>query len=135
MEKKLINLEKKKASEKNGEFNQPAGITVNTNSLYICDSTNNRIQVIDKENGKFIHLWDHGEISIYDPRSILLNEELLYVGDNGGIQVFTKWGQFIQLFGRHGSGPGEFTVVTSVCIVNDKLFCIDHANHRIQVWN
>jgi len=123
-----------RASQNEGEFNQPAGITLNNKCLYICDSSNHRLQVIDKENGNFIRLWKDGKRAIHDPRSIVLNEQVLYVGDAYGIQAFTKRGRFIQVFGKDGSGEGEFKVVTGVCILNDKLYCIDYANYRIQVW-
>jgi len=119
----------------NGEFNCPADLTVNEKYLYVCDYGNDRVQVLDKENGKFICEWKEGQRKIVRPTSILLYENLFYLGDLDGIQVFTKAGQCIQLFGRYGYNEGEFSNIRGVCIVNDKLYIVDGLNCRIQVWN
>jgi len=118
-------------SQKNGEFNCPAGITIEKQDLYVCDSGNDRIQVVNKENGSFIHQWTTSR-----PLSLLIDQNLLYVGDTTGIQVFTKDYQCIQTIGSRvlGSGPGEFRYVSGLCIVNDKLYIVDNSNERIQVF-
>jgi len=108
---------------------------VNEKYLYVCDNRNGRVQILDKENGNFIHQWKDGQRSFAYPQTILLYEHLFYVGDRDGIQVFTKENKCIQLVGSYGSGKGEFRGVTGVCIVNDKLYIVDYGNHRIQVWN
>ena len=46
------------------------------------------------------------------------------MGDWDGIQEFTKEGKCIQLFGSFGSGKGECHMITSVCIVDDKLYFV-----------
>jgi len=61
--------------------------------------------------------------------------KIFSVGDWNGIQVFTKEGKCIQLFGSYGKGKGEFRRVSGVCIGNDKLYIVDQGNFRIQVWN
>jgi len=134
MEKKEIKkFGSKESSSKNGEFNCPEGLTVNQKYLYVCDLCNHRVQVLDKENGKFICEWKDGQRKIKDPMSILLHENLFYFGDCYGIQVFTKEGKCIQSFGSPGSGKKECDEVTGICIVDDKLYIVD--NPRIQVWN
>jgi len=42
-----------KASSKEGEFRCPRGITVDEKYLYICDSWNERLQVLDKKKWKY----------------------------------------------------------------------------------
>jgi len=133
--KEIKKFGKKEKSQKNGEFNGPYGITVNEKYLYVCDRGNNRVQILDKENGNFIHQWKDGQRSFESPQSILLYEHLFYVGDRNGIQVFTKENKCIQLIGSFGFDKGEFCVAAGVCIVNDKLYIVDYGNIRIQVWN
>jgi len=108
---------------------------VNEKYLYVCDWGNDRVQILDKENGNFIYQWKSGQRSFRFPLSILLYEQLFYVGDQHGVQVFTKENQCIQLFGSYGSGKGSFNLVSGVCIVNGKAYIVDNGNHRIQVWD
>jgi len=122
--------------EKEGQFHSPSGVTVNENYLYICDRNNHRLQVLDKKNGNFICQWKVGQRSLQYPYSNLLYENLLYVGDLFGIQVFTNEGKFIQIIGRWGyKKKGEFDGVVGLCIVNDQLYINDANNARIQVWD
>jgi len=134
--KEINKFGSKEQSEAEGKFHYPTGVTVDEEYLYVCDCANDRVQVLDKKNGTFICQWKNGQRSISRPRSILLYEHLFYVGDNYGIQVFTKQGTCIQVFGSSniGSDKGEFDAVTGLCIVNDKLYIVDYCNRRIQVW-
>jgi len=135
--KEIDKFGSKNESEADGEFYCPRGIAVDEEYLYVCDSYNDRVQVVDKKNGTFICQWKNGQRSIYYPLSILWYEHLFYVGDRYGVQVFTKQGKCNQVFGisKDGSGKGEFDVVTGLCMVNDKLYIVDCCNSRIQVWS
>jgi len=118
-----------------GQFNTPYGITVNERYLYVCDCFNHRVQVLDRENGKFILLLKDEQKNFHNPQMILLDEELVYIGDNNGIQVWTKESKCIQRIGCSRGNEGEFRLVRGFCIVNDKIYIVDHGNSRIQVWN
>jgi len=122
-------------SQKVGKFDCPWGVTVNEKNLYVCDCYNHRIQVIDKENGTFICQWKGKERLLKYPRAILLYDNLLYVGDLNGIQVYTKDSECIQIFGSEGSGKEEFQGIRGLCMRDDKLYIVDCLNNRIQVWN
>jgi len=128
------------SSKKEGEFWHPAGITIDQQYLYVCDRSNQRVQMLNKDNGTYISLWKMGERLFSYPQSILLYENYLYIGDWYGIQVFTTEQnnrKCIQVIGisAFGSSKGMFRVVTSFCIVNDKLYIVDTDNKRVQVWN
>jgi len=70
------------------------------------------------------------------PQPILLDDNMLYVGDQSGIQVFTKEEyKCVQLFGDYGPKKGEFNMVRGLCIVNGILYIVDGQNVRIQAWN
>jgi len=122
-----------------GEFDKPVGITVDEKYLYVCDYFNNRVQVLDKDKGNPIDCWEKGKRPFSQPQSIYLHETLLYIGDTWGIQLFpTDLGQkriCIQSIGTYGSHQGEFSYVSGLCIVNEKLYIVDQFNKRIQVWN
>jgi len=135
--KEIHKFGSKEESNAEGKFNYPRGVTVDEEYLYVCDFWNHRVQVLNKENGKFICQWKNGKRSFLAPRSILLFEHLFYVGDGYGIQVFTKQGKCVQVFGasEKGSGKGEFNGVRNLCIANAKLYIVDYFNKRIQVWS
>jgi len=43
--------------ELEGQLRNANGITVDSKSIYICDTTNHRLQVWLRENGKFLQAW------------------------------------------------------------------------------
>ena len=51
----------------------------------------------------------------------------VFVGDsqNGEVRVFGLDGQHRRTFGRFGEGPGEFTYITSLAWVDDRLLTLD----------
>jgi len=127
------------ASSAQGEFNNPCGLTVNDNTLYICDSRNHRIETFFTQDDSFVREWgrygsEKGQFKL--PYIIYCCEDIVYVGDNLSVQLFTSEGLFIQRIGNfeEGDEEGEFNDVCGVCVVNDKLYVSDHRNTRIQVF-
>lgn len=120
-----------------GEFTQPDGLTVDEKYLYVCDKWLNRLQVVDKENGNSIRQWNKGQRLFKQPTSVLLHENLLYVGDMAGVQVFTREGEFVQSIGKgeFGSGEGECQVASGLLMIKDRLYIADFYSQRVQVWN
>ena len=88
---------------KEGEFNDPYGLTLNDNQLYICDCKNHRIQVFNLDL-KFIrsigsHGKGEGEFDLpYDVK--FDSDHNMYVAewDGGRVQVLNKNGQYIRFF-------------------------------------
>jgi len=131
-------------SKENGEFDSPFGLAVDEHCLYVCDYRNHRIQVVTKDNGNFIRQWgSEGLIeksTFYFPNSILLYDELLYVGDMYRVQVFTIEGEFIHYIGtdkgyyKKRQNQGSFDIARGLCIVDARIYVSDTYNHRIQVF-
>jgi len=117
-----------KASNKDGEFHDPQGLTINKDSLYVCDNLNHRIQVLDKENGKFLYQWGkHGkekEGEFISPNCILFYQDFLYIGDQYRVQLFDSKGVFIT---KVGDEP------CSMCLVDERLYIVDIYS-RMQVF-
>ena len=58
----------------------------------------------------------------------------MYVADTGNhrIQKLTTGGQFLQKFGQHGSGQGQFNLPISVSVdQRDRMIVADSDNHKI----
>ena len=86
-----------------GEFEDPYGITLHENELYVCDCNNHRIQVFDL-NLTFIrsigsHGKGEGEFDL--PYDVKFDSDCnMYVAecDGGRVQVLDKDGKFIRMF-------------------------------------
>jgi hypothetical protein len=76
------------------------------NPLLVSDLANNEIKIdLETIDGSFL-----GPI-----RDVKVFRDLLFVADTK-ISIFDKEGNFIQLLGRKGEGPGEYKSVTSMDI-------------------
>src|SRR5207237_5563579 len=55
---------------------------------------------------------------------------------NNRISKFSKDGKFIQMWGKKGSGPGEFFAPHTIAIDSrGRLFVGDRSNNRIQIFD
>jgi len=136
----ITTIGKETKSEKEGEFNESRGITIVNDNLYVCDCNNNRIQVLDKETGKYRFGWGsqgtaEGQFCL--PYAIHLSDDTLYVGDFMNVQLFSTYGIFVQKIGEatYGKNDGQFNFVTGLAVVNERLYVSDNCNGRIKVYN
>ena len=131
------------------EFDVPRGIAVSliTDNIYIADSNNCRIQVLNPDltfsymfgtkgstKGKFDR---PGDVTID-------KQELLYITNIGShrIQMFTSEGQFLYQFGALGSNPGRLICPVGIVTDNNDLMYITESllypghvgNNRISVF-
>jgi len=87
--------EREECDAPNGKFFNPQMIAGDERSLYICDQANHCVQVIGKENGRFICLFK--KKFFHHPRSIALYDNNdVYVADYQRLYLFTKDGTFIR---------------------------------------
>jgi len=105
--------------------------------IYVCDSGQSRISIIEKQGGKLVSSWgkkgrNPGELEY--PCGILVAEELLYIVDTR-LQVFTKNGDFLQLIAEEdmiGVVPRGFS--RGLCMFDNRLYVTDPSNSRIQIF-
>lgn len=135
------------SGNKEGQLNEPKGITVDTRDLYICDSNNHRIQVLKKDNGMYQRQWGKEGIEegqLYYPLSIYLSNSsntIVYVGDWMSVQLFTTEGVCLQRIGEiKRYGGNTFSEVYGICVGREsressgsRLYVCD-GNCRIQVF-
>ena len=107
------------------------------NSSYIAPVIDNKnkkkISTLGGQKGKNQGQFRH-------PRAVCVDEEdNVIIADtyNHRIQIFTKNGDFIRMFGSQGQGEGQFNTPYAVCVgKGDKSHLIliaDFNNHRIQM--
>ncbi len=123
-----------------GQFNDPTGIEVSQEEVFVSDSRNARIQVFDFE-GHFKRQFGSagsGSGQLGRPMNLSIYDGELYVADywNDRIQVYSLDGKALRSIGSPGDGPGEFNAPGGVAIANNgDLYIADFYNHRIQHLN
>ena len=93
---------------KEGEFDDPRGVAIHSNQMYVCDVDNHRIQVFDLDLNFIRSIGSHGSgRGEFDrPHDVAFDTTgNMYVVelDNNRVQVMDSSGQFIRMFGQ-GSG-------------------------------
>ncbi|OGF09669.1 MAG: hypothetical protein A2509_09625 [Candidatus Edwardsbacteria bacterium RIFOXYD12_FULL_50_11] len=116
---------------KAGEFNQPTGIVIKDNYIYVTDHLNNRVQVFNKA-GAFVRQF--GANILKQPAGIAIrqNEDsyLIYVSDskNNRIAIFDTLGNMVDSLGA-GLNLREPWDICFDC--NNNLYIADVYNNRI----
>ena len=115
-----------------GQFDFPNGIRQSKN-IYVCDTNNHRIQVID-EDLKVIRAIEAGfnkpaDLDFDEPGNIYVTEL-----ENHRVQVLTPEGQHICNIGAPGSGPGELNHPVSPAISRNLLYVTDIDSNHISVF-
>jgi DNA-binding beta-propeller fold protein YncE len=130
----------KKSGSGDGQFHSPHAVAVSGNEVFVADSKNERIQVFDLRNGKFLRKWGSygsrdGELDF--PMGLAILGDELFVSESNGhrISVFNKnTGKFLRKWGRNGMEEGEFNHPGFMTIgLANELYIVDSMNHRVQV--
>ena len=118
---------------KEGEFDDPRGVTLYDNQVYVCDHNNHRIQVFDLDLNfvRFIGSCGEGRGEFNAPRDVKFDTAgNMYVAEygNGRVQVLDTSGQFIRAFGQELWRP------SGLHIVDKYVYVSDHSGHCIVVY-
>ncbi|CAI8031380.1 E3 ubiquitin-protein ligase TRIM71 [Geodia barretti] len=94
---------------KEGEFDDPRGVTLYDNQVYVCDCNNRRIQVFDPNLNFVRSIGSHGKGrgELDAPHDVKFDTARnMYVAEWGNrrVQVMDTSGQFIRVFGQEGEG-------------------------------
>jgi DNA-binding beta-propeller fold protein YncE len=120
-----------------GMFNDPTGIAISGDDIFIADSRNGRIQVFDLE-GRFRRAFGTRGAGVGEldrPMNLTIQGNELYVPEyfNDRIQVFGLDGTPIRIIGEAGDGPGQFNAPGGIAVGADgTLYVADFYNQRVQ---
>lgn len=110
------------------------GLNEHQNSI-IIDETGISSSVRFTERQRFV---EPDSLYIGELTRLAVNEknDLIIADDaNARIHVFDNEGRHTQVFGRNGSGPGEFQSITGVGVYQNELYIMDPAQQRISIFH
>ena len=122
---------------KEAEFDDPRGVTIHSNQVYVCDEDNHRIQVFDLDLN-YIHSvgsCGRGRGELDCPLDVAFDTVgNMYVVELGNdrVQVMDSSGQFIRMFGQEGEG--KLSDPTALHIADKYVYVSDLNNHRITLY-
>ena len=126
-----------KEGRKEGEFDDPLGVTLYDNQVYVCDRNNHRIQVFDLDLNFVQSIGSHGEGrgEFNKPHDVKFDTAWnMYVAEWGNerVQVLDTSGQFIRAFGQEGEG--KLSRPSGLHIVDKYVYVSDFSGHCIVVY-
>ena len=120
--------------KKEGEFDDPHGLTLYKYEVYVCDRNNHRIQIFDLELNFVQSIGSRGEGrgELKAPHDVKFDTAgNMYVAEcgNGRVQVMDRSGQFIREFGE-----GILQRPSGLHIADKYVYVSDWSDHCIVVY-
>ena len=121
-----------------GEFRSPCGLHVSgTESLYVCDSNNHRIQVFHHDKFAYAFGQRGSDPGCFEkPEDLAMNstENKLFISSVNRVQVFTVSGQFLKVFDHFGGASHKLVTPVGVCCTPDGHILISsYGTHCVHV--
>lgn len=127
--------------EEPGQFNFPTYLTLAQGKLYVTDTMNARIQVLDAVTGESKRIIGERGLNMGNlvrPKGVAVDTEgNIYVVESyhDYLLVFNHKGEFLIPIGGTGQGIGQFYLPTSVWIdANNRVFVADMFNGRVKLF-
>ena len=118
-----------------GEFRRPTQVVVGGDEIFVFDSGNFRIQILDMQGHfrKEIRLAAAGNragLAVDNERNVYVSDPLL-----NHIQVFNHDGKLLYEFGEQGKEPGQFNGISGIWVDSGHcLYTADTHNKRVQLF-
>ena len=124
-----------KITHKPGLFCNPEGITMDNGLFYICDYSNDRVQVFDRMF-RFLFLFSE---KMNRPIGICILQEKVYVTQSIGcsLNIYSLQGKLLNSVGKEGNGELEFKDPRGVAVSTEwgRIYICEVDNDRVQCLN
>lgn len=123
-----------------GEFDKPMAVTVANDRIYMTDTNNKRVQILDREgNGiKTFGAWGSKPGEFQFPYGIAGDSKgRIYVADiyNGAVSVFDKDGKFLNYFAEKSPKENIFKMPAGVYISDDIVYVTDVRKDQVMMFD
>ncbi len=126
---------------KQGQFFRPHGVALSKDGtrLFVCDSKNHRIQVLNTDLRVLGCFGRHGsgQGELNHPVDVSCDSVCrVYIADiwNSRVQVFSHVGCFLRTISHRGSGPGEVDCPRGIHVDHDWVYVTEEGNRRVSVF-
>jgi YYY domain-containing protein len=113
-------------------FNQPSGVAVHGENLYVADTWNGRIELFTLAGERKAAVTE-----LFGPRGVAAAPDgSVWVSDTGNKRIVQYDGslKLIRSIGKLGSGPLEFSEPVGIAVgPSGSVYVADTGNHRIQI--
>lgn len=124
-------------------FEKPTDLCIVNNKLYVVDNKKHQIIVLDIDTGAILKTFgepgEEHDFQLNRPIHITPdNEGNVYVTDafNFKIKKFSPEGEFLQSFGSHGDGIGQFARPKGIAVDRQgRLYAVDAATGYVQIFD
>lgn len=130
-----------KRGEKPGEFNFPTYIALAKGELYVADTMNARVQVLDAITGNMKRIIGTRGVNVGNlvrPKGVSVDSEgNVYVVESyyDHLLVYNNQGDFLMPIGGTGQNVGNFYLPSGVWVdAHDRVFVADMFNGRISIF-
>lgn len=126
---------------KNGQFSMPQGIAVdNSDSLYVTDLNNDRVEKFDSHGNYISTIGSHGSADgqFSAPTGVALDKSgNVYVSDidNYRIEKFDSAGNFVLKFGTFGTKPGQLNSLQGIAVDDAGNVYVSDLTNSIQKFD
>lgn len=127
--------------ESPGSFNYPTYLALNHDELYVVDTMNAKVQVVDAETGQPLRVIGRRGLNVGDlvrPKGVALDGDgNVYVVESyyDHLLIFSQGGEFLLPIGGTGQRAGQFYLPAGVWTDGrDRIYVADMFNGRVSVF-
>ena len=121
--------------EEDGEFNDPRGLAIYDNLLYVSDRKNHRVQVFNLQLIYQKSIRGEGDGKFDEPFDVKFDATgKMYVAEfnNKRVQVLDNNGTFIRMIGQEDAN--KVGLPTGLCVKENYVYISDFTDDRIMVY-
>lgn len=122
-----------------GEFNAPTHLWFRDGKLYVSDTLNARVQVLDLDSGANLSIGKRGLYvgNLVRPKGVAADDDgNIYVveGYYDHLLIYSNDGRLLLSLGGTGSNVGQFFLPTGIWIDRNRVFVADMFNGRVMIF-
>jgi DNA-binding beta-propeller fold protein YncE len=120
-----------------GQFAFPSGVGIGAGeSVYVADSRNHRIQVLDHSTGAYVSQFDCAPCK--DPRGVAVDPATgnIYVSDmNAALLKFDSRGNYVATLAGKGTGAGQLSTASDVVLDSNYIYVADGGADEVKMFS